>query len=121
MLAGFDWWLLVVGIVAGGGLVWLLLADFRRDDADMAAREVAREAEWIAERVSAERAEGSEWSADPEQAAPIDRASVERVLELHRAYLGASAPDLDELDDDAWYEAHAESVAVEGMTHPKDD
>ncbi len=99
MLAGFDWWLLVLGIVGGGGLVWLLLADFRRSDGDLAADEAAREADWIAEQTAREAGPGG----------TLEPASVERVLALHRAYLTVPAPDLDELDDAAWLDAHGEA------------
>lgn len=120
MLAGFDWWLLVVGIVAGGGLVWLLLADFRRFDADVAADEAAREADWIAGQVSAERVAAGDArgagrvasAGGPDAVASIDRGTVQRVLELHQAYLAAPAPDLDELDDAAWYETHPDGDGV---------
>jgi hypothetical protein len=103
MLAGFDWWLLVLGIVGGGGLVWLLLADFRRSDGDLAADEASREADLIAEQIAREA------ETDGRPGGGLDRAAVERVLELHRAYLTAPAPDLDELDDAAWLEAHPEA------------
>lgn len=100
MLAGFDWWLLVLGMVAGGGLVWLLLADLRRADDDLAADEASREADWIAEQAAREA------DSDGRPGGGLDRGSVERVLALHRAYLTAPAPDLDELDDAAWLETH---------------
>ena len=48
MLAGFDWWLLILGLVAGGGLAWLLLADFRRQEDDLVADELAAEASALA-------------------------------------------------------------------------
>ncbi len=31
MNAEFQWWLLIVGLVVGGGLVYLVLADLRAD------------------------------------------------------------------------------------------
>jgi hypothetical protein len=82
MIASFDWWLLVVGIVGGAGLVWLVIADFRRREDDVAADEQASEAEWIAATV---RDDGR----------PVDDATVGEVLRLHRAYLAAPVPDLD--------------------------
>ena len=30
MVAEFNWWLLIVGVVAGGVLTWLVLADTTR-------------------------------------------------------------------------------------------
>jgi hypothetical protein len=71
MLAGFDWWLLILGVVAGGGLVWLLTADFARSDDDQALDEREREAAWIA------------------GATALGQAEVARVLELHREHLAA--------------------------------
>lgn len=82
MIAGFDWWLLLVGIVGGAGIVWLVVADFRRRDEDVAADERAEEASWIAEAIT-------------EVGRPIDDATVDDVLRLHRAYLEAPPPDLD--------------------------
>ncbi len=34
MNAEFQWWLLILGIVIGGALVYLVMADLRTDDAD---------------------------------------------------------------------------------------
>jgi hypothetical protein len=33
MNAEFQWWLLILGMVIGGALVYLVLADLRRDEA----------------------------------------------------------------------------------------
>lgn len=82
MIAGFDWWLLLVGIVGGAGIVWLVIADFRRRDEDVAADERVEEAAWIAEAIT-------------EAGNPIDDGTVDEVLRLHRAYLEAPPPDLD--------------------------
>ena len=43
-MAEFDWWLLVLGLVVGGGLVYLVLADGARRDADLEAEELPAEA-----------------------------------------------------------------------------
>jgi hypothetical protein len=32
----FNWWLLILGLVIGAGLVWLVLADTRRRASDLA-------------------------------------------------------------------------------------
>lgn len=80
MNAEFNWWLLIVGLVIGAGLVYLVLADSSRRDADVLADELPREATWIATSM---RAEGR----------PIDPPTAERVLELHRVYLSAPPPD----------------------------
>jgi hypothetical protein len=38
--AEFQWWLLILGIVIGGGLVYLVMADLRRDDDQPALADV---------------------------------------------------------------------------------
>jgi len=78
--AEFNWWLLIVGLVIGAGLVWLILADGSRRDADVAAGERAGEARWIAEEL---RRVGRNV---PDQ-------DVEDVLDLHAAYLAGPPPD----------------------------
>jgi hypothetical protein len=78
--AEFNVWLLIVGLVLGAGLVWLVLMDSRRHEAEIDADERPREAAWLS-LVMAE--DGFEVS--PEAA--------ERLLILHRAYLGAPPPD----------------------------
>jgi len=78
--AEFNWWLLIVGLVVGAGLVWLILADSSRREADVTARERAAEARWIAEELRrAGRGIGDDDVAD--------------VLDLHAAYLAAPPPD----------------------------
>ncbi len=96
MNAEFNWWLLIVGLVIGAGLVYLVLADSSRRDADLAADELPREATWIATSMAAE-------------GRPIDPPTAERVLELHRAYLAAPPPDPDDeaIDDE---EANREAI-----------
>ncbi len=39
----FNWWLLIVGLVVGAGLVWLVVADSRRREVDV--NEAEREGE----------------------------------------------------------------------------
>lgn len=80
MIAGFDWWLLLVGIVAGAGLSWLVLADFRRRDEEIAEDEQALEAGWIAGALTT-------------AGRPLDEASVTEVLRLHRAWLAGRATE----------------------------
>ena len=80
MNAEFNWWLLIVGLVVGAGLVWLVVLDSRRRESDIDATETAREALWLS-TVLAE--EGSD----------VTPAMAQRVLELHRAYLGSPPPD----------------------------
>jgi hypothetical protein len=87
----FNWWLLIVGLVVGAGLVWLVVADSRRREVDVGEAEREGEARWIAEAmVDAGR--------------PVDRDDVLDILRLHAAYLAAPPPDEpadDEVDGDA--------------------
>jgi hypothetical protein len=78
--AEFNWWLLVVGLVVGAGLVWFVLMDSRRRDVDIDERERPREALWLSRMLSDEGHQVS-----PEAA--------ERLLLLHRSYLEAPPPD----------------------------
>jgi hypothetical protein len=82
--AEFNWWLLMVGLVVGAGLVWFVVADQRRREVDIDAEERAREALWLSASLADEGHDVS-----PELA--------ERLLALHRAYLEAPPPD--EVDD----------------------
>ncbi len=86
MNAEFNWWLLIVGLVIGAGLVYLVLADSSRREADIADEELPLEAAWIATTL---RTEGV--ALDPETA--------ERVLRLHREYLATPPPDDDRRQD----------------------
>ena len=80
MNAEFNVWLLIVGLVLGAGLVWLVIMDSRRREADVDESERPREAAWL----SAVMAEDG-FDVPPEAA--------ERLLVLHRAYLDAPPPD----------------------------
>ncbi len=95
MNAEFNWWLLIVGLVIGGGLTWLVLADASRREVDIEERELDSEARWIAETLTS-------------SGRRIDDDHVREVLRLHRAYRTAPPPDdvepsADELDD-RWIE-----------------
>ncbi|HET7702697.1 MAG TPA: hypothetical protein VFK35_04810 [Candidatus Limnocylindrales bacterium] len=80
MNAEFNWWLLIVGLVIGAGLVWLVLADSRRRDVDVLERERESEALWIAEALA-------------DEGRPIEASSVLAVLRHHATYLAAPPPD----------------------------
>lgn len=79
-MAEFQWWLLLVGLVAGGGLVAVVSMDSRRRDEDLAEAERRAEATWIADRL---------YRQDP----ALDPDTVEAVLRVHREYLSLPAPD----------------------------
>ncbi|HET7728052.1 MAG TPA: hypothetical protein VFK54_12090 [Candidatus Limnocylindrales bacterium] len=80
MNAEFDWWLLLVGAVAGAALAWLVLADSVRREEDVANDEIAAEAGWIRRSLA-------------EDGDPVDAAAAERVLRAHRRYLRLPPPD----------------------------
>jgi hypothetical protein len=75
MSAEFNWWLLIVGLVVGAGLTWLVVADARRREEDLAEADLAAETAWLE-------------AAAADLGTPIDAATVEQVLRLHRSYLG---------------------------------
>jgi hypothetical protein len=79
-VAEFQWWLLIVGIVAGGGLVAVVLMEGSRHDWDVAEDERRAEATWI-----------SQWLASEGRSVSGDDA--EAVLRAHRDYLGLPPPD----------------------------
>ena len=84
-MAEFQWWLLLVGLVAGGGLVAIVSMDSRRREDDLAEAEQRAEATWIADRLYAQ---------DPS----LDPDTVEAVLRVHREYLSLPAPDRLNID-----------------------
>jgi hypothetical protein len=79
-MAEFQWWLLLVGLVAGGGLVAVVSMDGKRREVDIEELERRAEVGWIAERLAG----GAEW---------VDVATVDAILRLHREYLGMPPPD----------------------------
>lgn len=85
-MAEFQWWLLIVGLVAGGGLVAVVTMDGRRREEDLAELERRAEATWIADRLA------------PRDG--VDADGVQRVLRLHREYLGLPPPDRLIVEDD---------------------
>jgi hypothetical protein len=78
--AEFDWWLLILGLVVGAGIVWLVLAELPRRDAELDAAELEMEAGWIAANLAG-------------GAHQTDATAVRAVLGEHRAYLRLPPPD----------------------------
>jgi hypothetical protein len=74
----FSIWLLVVGMVAGGALTWLVLAELGRRDEEISERELRAEAGWMVGAVD-----------DPR----LDAQLAEDMLRAHRRYLGFPPPD----------------------------
>jgi len=87
MTAEFNWWLLLLGLVVGGGLTWLVLADTRRREQDLEDDELAEEAAWLEMRMA-------------EEGQPLPADTLERVVRLHRAYLAIEPPD--DAPDEEW-------------------
>jgi hypothetical protein len=79
-MAEFQWWLLLVGLVAGGGLVAVVTMDGRRREEDVVDLEREAEANWIAQRVQ---------GLDRD----IDGRTVASILRIHREYLSLPPPD----------------------------
>jgi hypothetical protein len=79
-MAEFQWWLLIVGLVAGGGLVAVVSMDGRRRDEDIGEVERQAEATWISSRLSGRDRE-------------LAPGMVESVLRAHREYLALPPPD----------------------------
>ncbi len=78
MSTDFNWWLLILGVLVGGGLTWLILTDSNRREAELTEEELTAEAGWIART---------------QNVASLDTETVERVLRSHRRYLGFPPPD----------------------------
>ena len=87
MTAEFNWWLLLLGLVVGGGLTWLVLADTRRREQDLEDDELTTEAVWLEARLA-------------EEGRPMSAGTLEHVVRLHRAYLSIEPPD--EVLDEEW-------------------
>ena len=85
MISEFNWWLLLLGLVVGGGLTWLVLAETRRREQDLEEEDLADEAVWLEARLA-------------EEGRPPPADTIERVVQLHREYL-AVVPPSDEADE----------------------
>lgn len=79
-MAEFQWWLLLVGLVFGGGLVAVVLLDGARREQDLDSAELPAEARWIAERLAS-------------RTGNLDPAAIEGVLREHREYRQLPPPD----------------------------
>ena len=79
-MAEFQWWLLLLGLVAGGGIVAVVYMDSARREQDIEDAELPAEATWISERLTT-------------RGRAVDAATVERVLVEHRAYRMEPPPD----------------------------
>ena len=106
MNAEFNWWLLIVGLVVGGALVWFVLMDARRRETDIDAVEGPREAAWLSAVL---RDEGHD----------VSPTAAARLLELHRRYLEAPAPD--DPDRPMAAETRLPAVDAPGSELPEDD
>ena len=110
MNAEFNWWLLIVGLVVGAGLIWLVVADSRRREVDVSEAEREGEAQWIAATMT-------------DLGRPIDDADVLDILRLHVAYLAASPPDesIDDTIEDGSLTGTPGWVAVPGSVEAPPD
>jgi hypothetical protein len=97
----FNWWLLIVGLVIGAGLVWLILSITRRDEADVTDRERESEARWIGDAM---RKAGRR----------IEDIDALDILRLHEAYLAAPPPD--DVDEEDELEREADRSALPGRS-----
>jgi hypothetical protein len=79
-MAEFQWWLLLVGLVAGGGLVAVVFLDGARREQDVDEAELPAEAGWIAARLGS-------------RARRLEPADIEAVLREHREYRLLPPPD----------------------------
>src|SRR5688500_4558174 len=79
----FNWWLLIVGLVIGAGLVWLVLLDSRRREDEVSAAERTAESVWLADILA-------------DAGTPLSPAVVRHVLDLHADYLAMPPPTTGE-------------------------
>ena len=112
LMAEFQWWLLLVGLVAGGGLVAVVSMDGRRREEDLVELERRAETTWIVDRLAG----SGQW---------IDPPTVDAVLGLHREYLGLPPPDeliVEGTDEDRESESvNFDSADLDGADLDVDD
>ena len=100
MTSEFSWWLLIVGLVIGAGLVWLVLSDSNRRESEITEEELPKEAAWIAEVVT-------------QSGRRLDPETAEAVLRLHKTYLASLPPDEVDDFDDTWEDEPAQELGSE--------
>ncbi|MEA2622044.1 MAG: hypothetical protein QOH61_954 [Chloroflexota bacterium] len=76
---GFAWWLIVLGIAIGVGLVWLFVVRLPRRESDVDDSEQIAEAAWITHTITA-------------YGGVAPQELVEEILDLHRQYLISGPP-----------------------------
>jgi hypothetical protein len=103
--AEFNWWLLIVGLVVGAGLVWVVVMDSRRREVDIDDAERPREALWLSTML---RDEGHD----------VSPAMAERMLQLHRTYLEAPPPDDPVVEPDIELEPEPTADLMAGRPGP---
>jgi hypothetical protein len=86
-MAEFQWWLLLVGLVAGGALVAVLQMDSSRREVDIGSQEREAEAGLLTEQLV-------------DEGHRVDIATVAAVLRAHADYLRLPPPDRLEVVDD---------------------
>ena len=107
--AEFNVWLLIVGLIVGAGLLWLVVMDSRRHEAEIDAEERPREAAWLSVVMA-------------EDGFDVSPEAAERLLLLHRAYLGAPPPDeIDEEDVAQSPPTSTGGASIEGPDAPTSD
>jgi hypothetical protein len=79
-MAEFQWWLLLVGLVFGGGLVAVVFLDGTRREQDIEESELPAEARFVAMRLES-------------RGITVDPDDVEAVLREHREYRLFPPPD----------------------------
>jgi hypothetical protein len=79
-MAEFQWWLLLVGLVAGGAIVSVVSMESKRERSDLDAREREAMTSWIADRLLRDGVD-------------VDTDRVAAVIAAEQDYLGLPPPD----------------------------
>ena len=91
MSAEFNWWLLIVGVVAGAALTWLVVADSSRREREVGERELPAEAAWIAKSSGEPAVDADDRGARPPRPSPLSRLPAARRARGARGARGAAA------------------------------